>query len=150
MADGEAADGRLGHQLVDRMDWLTDQRHGALALGNARRNGAWLEHGHSLAALRHESLGACDAALVIAAGPSIKRNDPAVTIRDRGFAGAVVATGWYFSLVAGESLANRQVISPFVAMWMANALLLAVVLLLVWRPGRSDPTAGEGSPAFEG
>ena len=62
----------------------------------------------------------------------------------------VVATGYYFSLVAGESLANRQVISPFVAMWMANALLLAVALLLVWRPGRSDPTAGEGSPAFEG
>jgi len=61
----------------------------------------------------------------------------------------VVATGHYFSLVAGESLANRQVISPFVAMWMANALLLAVALLLVWRPGRSDPTAGEGSPAFE-
>jgi len=92
MADGEAADGRLGRQLVDRMDWLTDQRHGALALENARRNGAWLEHGHSLAALRQESLGAGDAALVIAAGPSIKRNDPAVTIRDQGFAGAVVAT----------------------------------------------------------
>ena len=65
-------------------------------------------------------------------------------------AGVVVATGYYFSLVAGESLANRQVLSPIVAMWMANALLLAVALLLVWRPGRSDHTAGEGSPAFEG
>jgi len=62
----------------------------------------------------------------------------------------VVATGHYFSLVAGESLANRQVISPFVAMWMANALLLAVALLLVWRPGRRYPADGEGSPAFEG
>ena len=65
-------------------------------------------------------------------------------------ASVVVFTGYYFSLVAGESLADRQVLSPFVAMWMANALLLAVALLLVWRPGRSDPTAGEGSPAFEG
>ena len=50
-------------------------------------------------------------------------------------AGGVVFTGYYISLVAGESLADQQVVSPFVAMWMANAFLLAVILLLVWRPG---------------
>jgi hypothetical protein len=36
----------------------------------------------------------------------------------------------------------RQVISPLVAMWMANAFLLAVVLLLVWRPSRPGPARG--------
>jgi lipopolysaccharide export LptBFGC system permease protein LptF len=50
-------------------------------------------------------------------------------------ASGVVFTGYYLSIVAGESLAGQQVISPLVAMWMANAFLLAVALLLVWRRG---------------
>ena len=54
----------------------------------------------------------------------------------------VLFTGYYLSLVAGESLADRQVLSPLVAMWMANAFLLAVALLLAWRPSRPDPTRG--------
>lgn len=48
----------------------------------------------------------------------------------------LVFTGYYLSLVAGESLADREVISPLVGMWIANAFLLAVALLLVWRPSR--------------
>jgi len=51
-----------------------------------------------------------------------------------------VFTAYYLLLVAGEALADQLVISPFVAMWMANAFLLAVGLLLVWRPGRPGPT----------
>jgi lipopolysaccharide export LptBFGC system permease protein LptF len=50
-----------------------------------------------------------------------------------------VFTGYYLSLVAGEVLADRQVIPPFVAMWMANAFLLGLVLLLAWRPSHPDP-----------
>ena len=50
-------------------------------------------------------------------------------------AGGVVFTGYYLALVAGETLADQQIISPFVAMWMGNAILLAVVPLLVWRAG---------------
>jgi lipopolysaccharide export system permease protein len=50
-------------------------------------------------------------------------------------ASGVVFSGYYVSLIAGESLADRLVISPFLAMWMTNALLLAIVLLLVWRRG---------------
>jgi len=57
-------------------------------------------------------------------------------------ASGFVFTGYYLSLVAGESLADRQVISPLIAMWMANAFLLAVVLLLVWRPSHPGPTRG--------
>ena len=51
----------------------------------------------------------------------------------------VVFAGYYAALVAGESLADRQVITPGVAMWMANALLLGVALLLAWRPSRLQP-----------
>jgi lipopolysaccharide export system permease protein len=63
-------------------------------------------------------------------------------------ASGIVFTGYYLSLVAGESLADRQMISPFVGMWMANAFLLAVVLLLVWRPGRPRAEGGAESLAI--
>lgn len=42
----------------------------------------------------------------------------------------------YFLLLAGESLADRRMVSPFVGMWMANAFLLAVALLLSVSRGR--------------
>ena len=65
-------------------------------------------------------------------------------------ASSIVFTGYYLSIVVGESLADRQVISPFVAMWMANALLLAAVPLLVWRPGGHAGAHGAGSIATDG
>jgi lipopolysaccharide export LptBFGC system permease protein LptF len=65
-------------------------------------------------------------------------------------ASGLVFTGYYVSLIAGESLADRLVISPFLAMWMANALLLAIVLLLVRQPGRPRATGGAGSLAIGG
>ncbi|MCH7729660.1 MAG: M56 family metallopeptidase [Planctomycetes bacterium] len=69
-------DGALGLKLVARMDDLTWQRHGALALENAERNAQFLDRGKSLADLRDAPIGAGDSAIVIAAGPSIKRRDP--------------------------------------------------------------------------
>jgi lipopolysaccharide export LptBFGC system permease protein LptF len=65
-------------------------------------------------------------------------------------ASGVVFTGYYATLVAGESLADRLVISPFIATWTANAFLLAVVLLLVWRPGRPRAAGGAESLAIGG
>jgi lipopolysaccharide export LptBFGC system permease protein LptF len=57
----------------------------------------------------------------------------------RGGVGLVIgATGavwgaYYVLMIAGESLADRLVVSPFVGMWGANAFLLAAALLTVWR-----------------
>ncbi|MEX0691099.1 MAG: LptF/LptG family permease [Gemmatimonadales bacterium] len=48
-------------------------------------------------------------------------------------ASVVVGLGYYISLVVGEALAEQQVISPVVGMWMANAILLSLVLLLALR-----------------
>lgn len=62
----------------------------------------------------------------------------------------VVFTGYYLSLVAGEVLADRQVISPWLAMWMANAFLLALAVLLVWRPSRYGPSRGAETLAIGG
>ena len=47
----------------------------------------------------------------------------------------LVSLGYYAALIAGESLADRQVISPGIAMWTANVLLLGLALALAWRPG---------------
>jgi len=65
-------------------------------------------------------------------------------------AGGVVFIGYYLLSVAGESLADRQMLSPLVAMWSANALLLAVALLLAWRPSRPGPTRGAETLAIDG
>lgn len=65
-------------------------------------------------------------------------------------ASVILFSVYYVSLVAGEALADRQVISPLVAMWMANAFLLAVALLLAWGPSRPDPTPGAKTLAIGG
>jgi lipopolysaccharide export LptBFGC system permease protein LptF len=57
-------------------------------------------------------------------------------------ASGLVFLGYYVLLVVGESLADRQALSPLVAMWMPNVLLLAVGLLLVRRPSRPDAAGG--------
>jgi lipopolysaccharide export LptBFGC system permease protein LptF len=62
----------------------------------------------------------------------------------------VVFVGYYLLTAAGESLADRQVLSPVVAMWAANAFLLAVALLLARRPSRPDPTRGAEALAIDG
>jgi lipopolysaccharide export LptBFGC system permease protein LptF len=53
-------------------------------------------------------------------------------------------------LVAGEALADKLVISPFVGMWWANACLLAAALMLAaWRrtplaPGGNEAVVVQG------
>jgi lipopolysaccharide export LptBFGC system permease protein LptF len=55
-------------------------------------------------------------------------------------ASGIVFTGYYCSLVVGESLAERQVVSPLAAMWIANVFVLAVAVLLIWQPNRFRPS----------
>ena len=57
---------------------------------------------------------------------------------------------YYVCLIAGESLADRLIVSPFVAMWMANALLLAAALLFVWWSRRRHAPRGAESLAIGG
>jgi len=47
--------------------------------------------------------------------------------------GASCAVFWayYMLMIAGESLADRLIVTPLVGMWWANAFLLATVLLLI-------------------
>jgi lipopolysaccharide export LptBFGC system permease protein LptF len=60
-----------------------------------------------------------------------------------------VFPAYWASLVGGERLAEGQVISPFVAMWIANAFLLAVVPVLAWRPSPPGSTLGPETVAID-
>lgn len=84
--------GELGLKLMRRMDRMTWDRNGLKILDNARYNAQFLDRGQSLAALRKEVVGQGDSAVVIAAGPSIKRRDPAARIKAAHYKGAIVCT----------------------------------------------------------
>lgn len=62
-------------------------------------------------------------------------------------ASLAVFGAYYMLMIAGEDLADRLVISPFVGMWWANALLLAAALLLIVSRRRA-PLAQSGSEAM--
>jgi Predicted permeases len=58
----------------------------------------------------------------------------------------VVFAAYYILMISGESLADKLVVSPFVGMWLPNALLLIAALMLVVRRRRA-PLAPSGSEA---
>jgi lipopolysaccharide export LptBFGC system permease protein LptF len=97
----------------------------------------------------HKKFALAAACLVLAlAGAAIPLRFPRRGVGLVMGASGLVFAGYYISLVAGESLADRLVIPPFLAMWMANALLLAIVLLLVRRPGGPRAAGGAESLAI--
>ena len=68
----------------------------------------------------------------------------------RGGVGLVIGVSfavfglYYVGLIGGETLANKAYLPPWLAMWAANILLLAVGLLLAARMGRETSTARGG------
>jgi hypothetical protein len=82
----------LAQRIAARMDQLTLDRIGGAALANARANATEARAGASILALRDTSLAEGDAALVIAAGPSLHRQDTARRIKESGFRGTLIAT----------------------------------------------------------
>lgn len=57
-------------------------------------------------------------------------------------ASVLVFTGYYLTLVGGENLADRQLVSPGIAMWSANAVLLVLTLLMTRTP--KQPVSVDG------
>jgi len=84
--------GEMGLSLVNEMSELTKLRTTDQGLENARRNQSYIEKGQSIKLLTQETMGNNDSALVIAAGPSIKRQDGATQIIDSNYKGAIIAT----------------------------------------------------------
>jgi len=51
---------------------------------------------------------------------------------------------YYVGLIAGESLARRGMVPPFVSMWIANAVFLALALVLLARMGKESGSSRGG------
>jgi lipopolysaccharide export system permease protein len=68
----------------------------------------------------------------------------------RGGVGLVISVSlgvfalYYVTLIAGESLADRNLLSPFWAMWGADVLFTLVAVLFLSRMGREAATARGG------
>lgn len=109
------SNGALGRELVANQVRMTLDRIGQICIDNARQNLQHLDRGKSIVALRGQSLGKTDDAVVIAAGPSIKRKDPISTIKEMEFGGAVIATdsGMYYCLRNGVVPDLAVTVDPF-------------------------------------
>ena len=68
----------------------------------------------------------------------------------RGGVGLVIGVSlgvfaiYYVGLIAGESLADRNFLTPFWAMWAANVILTGVGLLLLVQMGKEGATSRGG------
>ncbi|HUQ20477.1 MAG TPA: LptF/LptG family permease [Gemmatimonadaceae bacterium] len=60
----------------------------------------------------------------------------------------IVFALYYVGLIAGESLARRGIVPPFLSMWGANLIFFVVALLLLSRMGREN-TSGRGGDMRE-
>jgi Protein of unknown function DUF115 len=85
-------DGALVRQMIADMDQMTWDCVGERVLSNVQRNLQFKDNGKSLAALRGRTLGEGDSAVIVAAGPSVRRQNPARILRERGYRGMVIAT----------------------------------------------------------
>ena len=59
-------------------------------------------------------------------------------------ASVVIFAIFWMSLIGGETLADRGNVSPAIAMWLPNILLLPIGLLMVARMSRQVATARAG------
>src|SRR5688572_6902830 len=84
--------GGLGRRIAEQLGTLTLEKVLSSGLENAKANLSAIKSGKSLAALLPTDVSGKQAALVIAAGPSIHRFETARIIKDSKFKGIIVAT----------------------------------------------------------
>jgi hypothetical protein len=89
MAD-ETDAGQLGLEIVANMVAITRERIGQHGLDNAKKSLPLIRTGKSIRNLVGQPIGQGDSALIVAAGPSIKRRDPAPLIVSSGYRGAII------------------------------------------------------------
>ncbi|NVJ91167.1 MAG: DUF115 domain-containing protein [Methylocystaceae bacterium] len=78
--------------LVEQMNSLTLERVGQQAIKNAHKNQLSIEESNPIQYLKDSGLPDNDTALVIAAGPSLHRNDTAKMIKGSNFDGTIIVT----------------------------------------------------------
>lgn len=89
---------------------------------------------------------ACVVLALLAAG--IARHAPRAGLLLQLIVSVTVFSGYYIAIMTGESLADRALVSPAIAMWSANAIALVVAIAALWFARR--PTAGPARAALYG
>ena len=84
--------GALGKRISLAMHGITLEKVSEIGFANAKANASRIAKGKDIFALHETDLMEGDTALVIAAGPSLHRNDTAKVIRESKFDGAIIAT----------------------------------------------------------
>jgi hypothetical protein len=88
----QAGAGALGRQIASQLGGITLMKVTEAGFANARANAEVVARGKSILALRKTKLMQGSDALVIAAGPSLHRQEVAAQIRASGYAGTIIAT----------------------------------------------------------
>lgn len=101
--DQKFGKGTLGREIVRNMEQITLDRIGGVALENAEKNRAAITRGNSLKKLRDEVVGTGDRAVIVAAGPSLRRTEVASKLKAHEFEGAVICadSSMYYCLRNG-------------------------------------------------
>jgi hypothetical protein len=94
MTESETTNGALGREILRYLAANKKGRTDHLALENARRNSVLVKagRGRSIASLRMQVVGEGDSVIILGAGPSLWRQNPAIAIRESGYKGAIIAT----------------------------------------------------------
>ena len=88
----ETSAGTLGRKIASSLEGVTLHKVREAGFRNAELNADRIAAGRSIMELRSTPLADGDAALVIAAGPSLHRTNVAATLKATKFAGTVIAT----------------------------------------------------------
>jgi hypothetical protein len=92
MTDASSSQGVLGREISAELGDITLQKISQVAFENASRNLPAIREGANILALRETGLGKGDEALVIAAGPSLYRQDVPAMLREAEYSGTIIAT----------------------------------------------------------
>jgi hypothetical protein len=103
--------GELGLKIATDLGEITLEKVTQVGFANAQANAALIAKGKSIAALQKTELMEGEDALVIAAGPSVHRQDSAKLIKKSGFKGVIVASESAMSWCLREGIVPHLVVT---------------------------------------
>jgi Protein of unknown function DUF115 len=132
----------LGRQIARQLETATLERIGALGVANAEKHRHLVER--SVLELAREPLGDGDAALVVAAGPSLHRRRSLERIARSGFAGTVVACDGALGACLRAGVVPHVVVtvdphSERIVRWFGDPALTALPVDDYFRRQEMDP-----------
>jgi Protein of unknown function DUF115 len=135
----------LGRRIASQLNEATFERIAPLALANAERNRRRI--GRSILELADRTVGEGDAAIVVAAGPSLHRRRSLQRLRVSGFRGTVVAVDGALGACLREGIVPDVVVTvdphgERIVRWFGDPALVAPPADDYFRRQEMDPVHG--------